>query len=76
MYLIVVYSITANQVLRILKVESEVRQMCTPGDDQILIAGTSVGSLVLFDLQDFESATVKQNLFDYESLLMLQNPAD
>ena len=29
-YLIVVYSITANQVLRILKVESEVRQMCTP----------------------------------------------
>jgi patatin-like phospholipase/acyl hydrolase len=50
--------------------------MCTPGDDQILIAGTSVGSLVLFDLQDFESATVQQNLFDYESLLMLQNPAD
>lgn len=32
-YLIVVYSITANQVLRILKVESEVLQMCTPGDD-------------------------------------------
>lgn len=32
--------------------------MCTPGDDQILIAGTSVGSLVLFDLQDFESASV------------------
>jgi patatin-like phospholipase/acyl hydrolase len=50
--------------------------MCTPGDDQILIAGTSVGSLVLFDLQDFESATVQQNLFDYESLLMVQNPAD
>ena len=50
--------------------------MCTPGDDQILIAGTSVGSLALFDLQDFESATVQQNLFDYESLLMLQNPAD
>ena len=44
--------------------------MCTPSDDQILIAGTSVGSLVLFDLQDFESATVKQNFFDYEALLL------
>jgi hypothetical protein len=58
-YLIIVYSITANQVLRILRVESEVKHMCTPANDQILIVGTAVGSLVLFDLQDFESATLK-----------------
>lgn len=32
-YLIIVYSITANQVLRILKSESLVTQMCTPADD-------------------------------------------
>lgn len=50
--------------------------MCTPGDDQILVAGTAVGSLVLFDLQDFESAPVYKNLFDYESLLMQQNQVD
>lgn len=50
--------------------------MCTPADDQILIVGTSVGSLVLFDLQDFESASIQKNFFDYESLLMSQNPAD
>ena len=31
--LIIVYSITANQVLRILRVESQVTQMCTPADD-------------------------------------------
>ena len=27
-------------------------------------------------MNDFESATVKQDFFDYEALLMLQNPAD
>ena len=74
--MIIVYSITSNQVLRILKCESEVRRMCTPADDQILIVGTAVGSLVLYDLQDFESNCVSQNIFDYESLLMQQNPAD
>lgn len=47
--------------------------MCTPADDQILIAGTAVGSLILFDLQDFESSTVMKNFFDYEQLLMQQN---
>ena len=32
-YLIVVYSVTANQVLRIMKSESEVTKICTPADD-------------------------------------------
>lgn len=69
-HLIVVYSVAANQVLRILKSESEVTRMCTPADEQILIAGTDVGSLVLYDLTAFESAGLKQELFDYEALLI------
>ena len=47
--------------------------MCTPADDQILIAGTDVGSLVLYDLTAFESASLKDDFFDYEALLMAQN---
>jgi hypothetical protein len=31
--LVIVFSVTANQVLRILRSESEVCSMCTPGDD-------------------------------------------
>jgi len=69
-YLIVVYSVAAKQVLRIMKSESEVTQLCTPANDQLLIAGTSVGSLVLYDLAAFETAGLKQDFFDYEALLM------
>ena len=73
-HLIVVYSITANQVLRILNAESEVISMCTPADDTLLIAGTTVGSLLLFDLSDFEKATVKTDFLNYRALLEEQNP--
>jgi hypothetical protein len=31
--------------------------MCTPGDDSILIVGTILGSLCLFDTNEFESAS-------------------
>ena len=48
--IIIVYSTTANQVLRILRSESEVKQMCTPADDNILICGTILGSIQLYDL--------------------------
>ena len=68
-YLIVVYSVTANQVLRIMKSESEVTKICTPADDQILIAGTNVGSLVLYDLTAFESSAIGGDFFDYDLLL-------
>ena len=32
-YLVILYSITANQVLRVMKSESEVTKMCTTADD-------------------------------------------
>lgn len=47
--------------------------MCTPADDQMLIVGTDVGSLSLYDLTAFEAAGLKQDFFDYEALLMSQN---
>ena len=72
-YLVILYSITANQVLRIMKSESEVTKMCTPADDQILIVGTDVGSLALYDLTAFEAAALKSDFFDYNALLMAQN---
>jgi len=72
-YLIILYSITANQVLRIMKSESQVTKMCTPADDQILIVGTEVGGLALYDLTAFESAGLKRDFFDYEALLLAQN---
>ena len=56
-----------------MKSESEVTKMCTPADEQILIVGTDVGSLALYDLTAFESAGLKNDFFDYEGLLMAQN---
>lgn len=47
--------------------------MCTPADDQILIAGTEVGSLALYDLSAFEVAGLKHDFFDFEALLMAQS---
>lgn len=56
-----------------MKSESEVTKMCTPADDQILIVGTDVGSLSLFDLTAFEASGLKNDFFDYEALLMAQH---
>lgn len=56
-----------------MKSESEVTKMCTPADDQILIVGTDVGSLSLYDLTAFEASGLKNDFFDYEALLMAEN---
>lgn len=72
-HIVVVFNTTANQHLRFLRAESEVTQMCTPGDDQILIIGTSVGSICLFDLTDFESQT-GVDFLDFKNYLSCQQP--
>lgn len=41
--------------MRVLRSESEVTQICTPGDDSIILAGTIHGSLLLYDLKEFDS---------------------
>ena len=47
--------------------------MCTPADDQILILGTNVGSICLYDLSDFDSA-VKRDFLDYQILIAISEP--
>jgi hypothetical protein len=46
-----------------------VTQICTPADDGLLICGTDIGSLALYDLQDFDSNSFKQDEVNYEALL-------
>lgn len=48
--------------------------MCTPADDTILIVGTSVGSICLFDMSDFECATVPFDFLNYRALLAFKTP--
>lgn len=73
MNLIIIYSVNANQVLRILRCEGEVSCMCTPADDNVLLVGTTVGSICLFDLNDFESGSFRQDELDYIALLKALN---
>jgi hypothetical protein len=49
--LVIVFSVSINMPLRYLRNESEITQMCTPGDDSLLIVGTVHGSIALYDLQ-------------------------
>jgi len=42
-----------------LRSEAEVTAMCTPADDNLLLVGTVVGSINLYDLKDFESTTYR-----------------
>ena len=55
--MVVLYSVSTNMVLRMMRCEAEVTQMCTPGDDGILIVGTALGSLYLYDLNEYESSS-------------------
>jgi len=68
---VIVFSSTANTILRILRSDCEITQMCTPGDDRVLLCGTNIGSILLFDLQDVEtsSSTMPREDMDYSALL-------
>lgn len=49
--------------------------MCTPGDDALLIAGTVLGSLYLYDLNEFDSSQdLRADELNYESLLHAYHP--
>ena len=61
-------------ILRILRCEAEVTQICTPGDDGILIVGTILGSLNLYDLNEFDSSSQRIEELNYEALLAAFHP--
>lgn len=73
-YVIVVYSVGSNMVYRVLRSEAEVTQICTPGDDGILILGTALGSLNLYDLTEFDSAQMRKEELDYDALVRAFHP--
>ena len=70
------YSVTAKQVLRILKCDSgEIISMCTPADDNILIVGTTLGTINLYDLSNFDNANaIREDDLDYHGLMKLIHP--
>lgn len=70
----VVYSVSTNFLLRILRCESEVTQMCTPGDDSLLIVGTVLGSIYLYDLTEFDGSQQRSDEMDYDALLLAFSP--
>ena len=65
-YLVVIYSISANKVIKLLGSDSKVVAMCTAGDENILITGTNIGSINLYDLKD--NASQNQRKFQNEDL--------
>lgn len=73
-YLILVYSVVTNTAVRLLRSESEVTQMCTPGDDTILIIGTVHGSIQLYDLKEFDLGNARNEELNYELLMSLKAP--
>jgi len=47
--------------------------MCTPGDDSILIMGTVHGSLLLYDLKEFDlSNNSRNNELNFDALMSLK----
>ena len=48
--------------------------MCTPADDNILIVGTNVGSLNLYDMTDIEATTYRYDELNYNGLFKLLHP--
>lgn len=50
-----VYSIVTRKFTSILSCEQEVSQICTNGTSDILIVGTIMGSLYLYDLNNLNT---------------------
>lgn len=63
-------------MLRILRCDAEVTQMCTPGDDGLFIVGTSLGSIYLYELNEFDSSQPRAEELDYEGLMRSFYPTE
>jgi len=65
---VVVFHVGLNQIMRVCYSDAEICRMCTPGEDDLLICGTVLGSLVLFDLKDYESVSYISRFLNWEAL--------
>lgn len=68
-YVVVVFHVGVNKIMRICYSDTEITRMCTTGDDEVLICGTSLGSLILYDLKDFDSISFIAKYLNWEALL-------
>ena len=69
-YLILIYSVETQEYSAILQCDQEVVQMCTNGSPTLLIVGTIVGSLLLFDLKNvIDGNPLKNSALTYDALL-------
>ena len=63
-----VYSIVTRKFVSILQCEQEISQICTNGSTDILIVGTIMGSLYLFDLNNLNTNPNQAIQYNYESM--------
>lgn len=67
--LVLIFQVKTKKQTEILYVDHEVTQMCTSGNANVLIVGTVVGSLTLFDLSKHHGNTSINSTLNYTALL-------
>ena len=67
-FLVMVYSIVTQKFVSILSCEQEVSQICTNGTTDILIVGTVMGSLYLYDLNNLNTNPNQAMHYNYEAM--------
>jgi hypothetical protein len=51
-FIAVVYLVETNKYQTLIQCEHEISAMCTPGSDYLLIVGTTLGSVLMYDLKN------------------------
>ena len=62
--------------MRVCYSDVEVTRMCTSGEDDVLICGTVLGSLMLYDLKDYESTSFISRFLNWEALTQYVQSAE
>lgn len=75
-YVAVVFNVGLSSVQRICYADSEITKMCTGGSDDVLICGTSIGSLILYDLKDYDSISYISQYLNWDGLIAYQQQAE
>jgi hypothetical protein len=65
----IVYSVLRGQFSQIIECSEEIRAMCTSGSKDVLVVGTVLGSLYLYDLKNIDSGYGHSLHYNYGALL-------
>ena len=74
LYIACVFSVVSGQINQIMECEQEITQMCTSGNSDILVMGTILGSLYLYDMKNIESNPNLAMRYNYSALLLKMVP--